>query len=514
MRQIILIDGNSVYWRVFYAAGVSSDDSLTKGILLTLNKIFRDCACEGVVFWDSGAPRWRSEVFPEYKSGRERQKLKLDIAEIMRQVDISKFHLRNLGIRQVEVTGVEADDLMAFYATGFEAYNLYDRILLATTDKDSWQLVNNKINVYDFSKERLIAPESVKHYLGVQPKDVVDLKVLTGDSSDSIKGVKGIGPKTALSLFEKYGSLAGILSKENQTELKKSRRTKVIFNYLEELSLNYQLIKLPDYRTFSQTLDDEERDSFLHILSNVPSPSSQDRMFTLDAYPNLDALKSAGGSQTVLNNEAHLTSHIQKDEAQRLISLREVDESVLMCNKCPLRADCGDHGPTLPEGYDTAKIMLIGRNPGQEETEQRKPFIGKSGKRVDKMLFELNLERESLWITNTCKCYSEGNRPVSNAEIMTCSDYLRAEINILKPKLIITFGNEAMSMVTPYGSGVTDHCGEILTNPNSLRLKQQIEATVAICVHPSSALRSKKYEEEFSYATKKIKEFLEEKRSC
>lgn len=168
--------------------------------------------------------------------------------------------------------------------------------------------------------------------------------------------------------------------------------------------------------------------------------------------------------------------------------LTQLDQDIRSCNNCTLRACTGVHGPTLPAGYMDAQIMIVGRNPGAEELTAGIPFVGRAGKRLDELIGSLGLTRRDIWITNTCKCYSEGNRAPTVAEIKACAPFLRRELDILMPKFIMVFGNEAMSLFLPFNSGITKHNGKIYTNPQSSILGK-VDATVACCVHPSMALR-------------------------
>jgi DNA polymerase len=168
--------------------------------------------------------------------------------------------------------------------------------------------------------------------------------------------------------------------------------------------------------------------------------------------------------------------------------LSRLDQEIKNCSSCDLRVCTGDYGPTLPAGYADAKIMVVGRNPGADELTEGIPFIGRAGRRLDQLIEVIGLTRRHLWITNTCKCYSEKNRTPKPTEIKSCASFLRREIDLLKPSFIMVFGNEAMSLFLPYTSGITKYNGQLFTDPQG-GILGKVEATVACCVHPSMALR-------------------------
>lgn len=169
-------------------------------------------------------------------------------------------------------------------------------------------------------------------------------------------------------------------------------------------------------------------------------------------------------------------------------SFPTLDREILNCDWCSLRSCTGVYGPTLPAGYSDARIMIVGRNPGSEELQSGIPFVGRAGKRLDHLIDTIGLTRRDIWITNTCKCYSEKNRAPKPAEIEACTPFIRRELDLLKPSFIMVFGNEAMSLFLPYKSGITKHNGKVYPNPQG-GILGKIEATVACCVHPSMALR-------------------------
>lgn len=510
MKQITLVDGNALIWRAFYSVGTDGN-GVTNGILRSIITVIDQFKNNDIIiFWDSGKSRWRREVYPKYKANRDEKKDKIDLEEVFRQVDISKVFIKSVGIKQIMVTGVEADDLISWFMSYLLHYNFYDEVVISTTDKDIWQLINKNVKVYDPIKKSVITENSVVDRFGVLPNLIPDFKALVGDKSDNIDGVKGIGDKTAFKLINELGCLTDILNERNHKNLTKSRRTAKILDAIDDAHLSYNLTKLSNFEEAKWYLDDNECKDLIYNISKVVQRDEVGIRLMREKFGNI-SFDEEKVSSLSLNTLMGIKPFIEKEKPREYPSLSLLDETIKKCDRCGLRGDCGEYGPTLADGYYDVEIMIIGRNPGDNEMVKGKPFVGRAGKRLDKLIEEVGLTRREIWITNVCKCYSEKNRPPTHGEIIACSEYLLAEINLLKPKFIMAFGNEAMSLVTPYGSGVTMHCGEIIDKPDSLILKQKINAKVAICVHPSSALRSKKYETEMQYATSKIKELVEEK---
>lgn len=508
MSSIVLIDGNPLIWRSYYTSGMDGD-GIVHGIIRSISSIVSMFDGHYVmVFWDRGKSRWRSEIYEKYKSNRSGKKEEVDMEELHRQTDISTKFIEYMGIRQIWVRGVEADDLISWFSSYLIKEKNLD-VVISTTDKDMWQLIDgNKVKVYDPIGKRVIDELMVVNEFGVPPKRIPDYKALVGDKSDNIDGVKGIGKKTALDLINKYGELVNILNQDNHKELMKYKRTAVIMDSMEDISTAHRLTTLSEYTSMRWFMNDKERLDLSEMIGKNTSKNDLGVRVMSEKFGDIPMVK---GKILPLSSEmlSGINTFVDKNEEEKYSSLSSIDMAIKGCNKCDLRSYCGSYGPTLPEGYNDVEIMVIGRNPGRDELEGGRPFIGKAGARLDQFLSDVGLTRREVWITNTCKCYSENNRPITHGEMMACSWYIRNEIELIKPKFIMVFGNEAMSVVTPYGSGVAHHCGEILKNPHGLLLDIDIQAWVAICVHPSAALRSKKYEMEMVYATEKIKVLLD-----
>jgi uracil-DNA glycosylase family 4 len=123
------------------------------------------------------------------------------------------------------------------------------------------------------------------------------------------------------------------------------------------------------------------------------------------------------------------------------MSLEEINMQVYSCKKCRLWQGA-KHG--VPgEGPINAKVMVVGQNPGKEEDEVGRPFVGRAGKFLIKALAEHGIKREELFITNIVKHTSPKNRKPFKDEIAACVPYLTAQIGIIKPKIIVLLGATA-----------------------------------------------------------------------
>ena len=147
-------------------------------------------------------------------------------------------------------------------------------------------------------------------------------------------------------------------------------------------------------------------------------------------------------------------------KTQKLAALKR---QCFSCKKCSIAQ--GDSRVTSPHvfgcGNVNASIVVVGQNPGYSETIIKKPFVGDAGKNFDGFLQTiLSIERKYIYITNTIKCYTPGNRPPTDQEIAACKDFLKQEIEIVQPQVVITLGNYALQYFTKH-SGITKCHGEM-----------------------------------------------------
>ncbi len=131
----------------------------------------------------------------------------------------------------------------------------------------------------------------------------------------------------------------------------------------------------------------------------------------------------------------------------RVAQLSAIHTEIYHCTKCPLH---DGRTRTVPgAGNPDAEILFIGEAPGYNEDQQGLPFVGKSGKYLEELLATINLTRDDVFIANVVKCRPPDNRDPSEEEIATCNPYLRAQIEVLDPLLIVTLGRYSMNMFFP-----------------------------------------------------------------
>ncbi|MDR2532176.1 MAG: DNA polymerase I [Oscillospiraceae bacterium] len=206
--KLLVIDGNSIANRAFYGirplsnkAGVPTHAST--GFLNIYLKLLRQFKPDAVaVAFDVRKPTFRAEIYPEYKANRKGMPDELAV-----QLPYIKQLMTALGVTVLECGGYEADDILGTLANA--AASEGNECILATGDRDAFQLVNEKVsvNLAKTNDDTIFTPELIQETYGITPAQMLDVKALMGDSSDNIPGVKGIGEKTAFDLIKKYGSV-------------------------------------------------------------------------------------------------------------------------------------------------------------------------------------------------------------------------------------------------------------------------------------------------------------------
>lgn len=190
-------------------------------------------ASHALAVFDSQKPCWRYTLYPDYKKGRK--KMSVHLANELPNIQDAFF---NLGVDSLLSEEDEADDLIATLATKTALHN--QNVTIVSTDKGFLPLLSPKIHIYDYFNRRYLDESYVKEKFDIKPTQLIDLWTLTGDNTNKIPGVAGIGQITAANLLNEYGSLNALLTSD---DIKVSIQDKLAASE-EQLILSRKLLTL------------------------------------------------------------------------------------------------------------------------------------------------------------------------------------------------------------------------------------------------------------------------------
>jgi DNA polymerase I len=205
-KELILVDGSGYVFRAFHALPPLNNSrglptNASYGFIRMLVKLLKDARPTHIaVVFDSAKKTFRDDLFADYKQNRPQapSDLVVQIPYIHRAVDAFR-------ITRIVRDGVEADDVIGTLATRAAAQGFI--VTIVTADKDFMQLVGPRMTLWDTMRDRRIGLREVRERFGVEPSALVDIQALTGDPIDNVKGVPGVGEKTASALIKKFGSI-------------------------------------------------------------------------------------------------------------------------------------------------------------------------------------------------------------------------------------------------------------------------------------------------------------------
>lgn len=329
MDKFILIDGNSIIYRAFFAMPPLTNSkglhtNAVYGFTTMLLRLLEEHKPTHVmVAFDAGKITFRHEGYQEYKGGREKTP-----PELSEQFPLLKELLKGLGIAQFELAGFEADDIIGTLTK--RADEAGRQVLVVSGDKDMLQLASEHVHIGLTRKGvtdiELYDPAQIKERYGLTPLQIIDLKGLMGDASDNIPGIPGVGEKTALKLLHQFGSVEDVL---NGTSELKGKMKEKIEAHAEDARMSKQLATIHREVPLEQTWEDMqfgglkeeqagpalaklefksllERLSFSGSLASeqeaVPAAEVESSIATED---NIGELFSSLGSIDVLHVETH-----------------------------------------------------------------------------------------------------------------------------------------------------------------------------------------------------------------
>lgn len=260
MYRLLIVDGHNLLFQMFFGMPskiIGSRGQAIQGVIGfvgALNKMldaYRPTHL--VVMFDGETHNPRKDILDEYKANRPDWSEVPDDENPFTQLPYIYEALDYMGVKHCETTVCETDDVIAAYAI---KYGSGCEVMIASFDSDYFQLINENVRVvrYRGSCSVVCDEEYIKEKYGIPPSRYLDYKCLVGDSSDNIKGVKGVGPKTAAKLINKFGDLNEIKSRASEIENEKIRIA--INESAEIIERNLALIRLSEGADIPFTLDE------------------------------------------------------------------------------------------------------------------------------------------------------------------------------------------------------------------------------------------------------------------
>jgi DNA polymerase-1 len=285
--KLYLIDGSSYIFRAFYgirqmltnSAGLPTN--ALYGFTTMLSRVVRDEAPDYLaVVFDSKAKTFRHDLYPDYKANRD-----IPPEELAQQFPYFEPLVEAFNIATLRQDGFEADDIIGTMAKKGEAAGM--AVTIVSGDKDMMQLITPHVHMLDTMKDKRFEKAEVIEKFGVPPEQVIEVMGLMGDSSDHIPGVKGVGPKTATELIQKYGSIEELY--KNIDDIEKAKLKEKLETDKDNALLSRQLVTIDTEMKLDCKVEDlkvKEPDTdklramftelgFKSLLENLPEGSGE-----------------------------------------------------------------------------------------------------------------------------------------------------------------------------------------------------------------------------------------------
>jgi len=246
-KELILVDGSGYVFRAFHALPQMNNSrgmptNAAFGFIRMLLKLLKEVRPTHIaVVFDSPGKTFRDELYPEYKQNRAESP-----GDLIVQIPYIHRAVEAFGIKSIMSGGVEADDVIGTLAARAAKGNF--AVTVVTADKDLMQIVEPHVTLWDTMRDRKTGMREVRERFGVEPAALVDIQALTGDQIDNIKGVPGVGEKTAVALVQKFGGVEEIYGHLDGVERSGIRGAKRIAELLKQhrgdVELSRKLVRI------------------------------------------------------------------------------------------------------------------------------------------------------------------------------------------------------------------------------------------------------------------------------
>ncbi len=326
MEKLVLIDGNSLSFRAFFAlplltnkAGVYTN--AIYGFTMILDKIIKEEEpTHFMVAFDAGKTTFRNNMYSEYKGGREKTP-----DELRSQLPYIRQLVESYHIKHYELENYEADDIIGTLSREADEKNI--KTIIITGDRDLTQLASENVTIY-YTKKGVTdidhyTPEFIaEKYDGLVPNQIIDMKGLMGDKSDNIPGVPGIGEKTAIKLLKQFETVEGVY--ENIDELKKSKMKEKLIDNEDNAKLSKELATINRESPIEVTIDDlkltdQSNDEKIKLFKTLEFKQLLDQMdASAEATDDREIKYSTNIDNFDFDNVTEAAIHFETNEANYL----------------------------------------------------------------------------------------------------------------------------------------------------------------------------------------------------
>lgn len=353
MEELVLIDGNSLLFKAFYATSYTGNYMVNRngiptngvyGFARMVEKIISTNPKYVIVAFDYGKKTFRNELLDTYKATRKETP-----QELVPQFALAREYLTAHNITWYEVEGYEGDDIIGTLVDFGEKNNL--KVSVYTGDKDANQLISSQTTIYRTVKGvtelDIYNEQTLLDKYGLKPDQFRDFLGLMGDSSDNIPGIKGVGEKTALKLLHQYGTIEGL--QEHQDEIKGKMGEKIragmedalmskkVATILRDIPIDVDLEKATyqgyDYETLKSFYEKYDMNSLIKSMTTEAAPKKELKLEIVDHMPEIT--KDSAVYPSIYDTNYHrsiiLGYGVYNDEQAYFISYEKAlkDESFL-----------------------------------------------------------------------------------------------------------------------------------------------------------------------------------------
>lgn len=353
MEELILIDGNSLLFKAFYATSYTGNYMVNRngiptngvyGFARMVEKIISTNPKYVIVAFDYGKKTFRNELLDTYKATRKETP-----QELVPQFALAREYLTAHNITWYEVEGYEGDDIIGTLVDFGEKNNL--KVSVYTGDKDANQLISPQTTIYRTVKGvtelDIYNEQTLLDKYGLKPDQFRDFLGLMGDSSDNIPGIKGVGEKTALKLLHQYGTIEGLQEHQNEIKGKMGEKiragmedalmSKKVATILRDIPIDVDLEKATyqgyDYETLKSFYEKYDMNSLIKSMTTEAAPKKELKLEIVDHMPEIT--KDSAVYPSIYNTNYHrsiiLGYGVYNDEQAYFISYENAlkDESFL-----------------------------------------------------------------------------------------------------------------------------------------------------------------------------------------